>query len=250
VTGTRRPVVIAHRGASRVAPENTMVAFRRALDLGADGIELDVHETRDGALVVMHDFTLTRTTGAHGFVHDHDAAYVRRLDAGSWFDLTYARERVPLLAEVLDLRDCEFEIELKGCTASFVDSVVRLVVERDLLRRVEFTSSHPFVLARVKATAATARIGLFSRGRLDWMPAALHERLVEGDATLGHFDVVHVLGGLLSERFVRRLHDAGFLVHAPDVNTQERIEVALEAGVDRLSTDDVALALALRDEYR
>lgn len=227
-----------------------MVAFRRALDLGADGIELDVHETRDGQLVVMHDFMLARTTGAQGFVHDHDAAYVRRLDAGSWFDLTYARERVPLLAEVLELPDCEFEVELKGCTAPFVDAVVRLVVERDLLARVEFTSSHPYVLTRIKTIAATARIGLFSRTRPDWMPAVLHERLVEGDATLGHFDVVHLLGNLLRAPFVRRLHDDGFLVHAPDVNTQERIELALEAGVDRLSTDDVALAVALRDEHR
>jgi glycerophosphoryl diester phosphodiesterase len=245
-----RPVVIAHRGASRIAPENTMVAFRRALDLGADGIELDVHESRDGALVVIHDFVLARTTGAHGFVHDHDAGFIRRLDAGSWFDLTYARERVPLLREVLDLPDCEFEVELKGCTAAFVDAVVRMVVERDLLNRVEFTSSHPFVLTRIKAIAATARIGLFSRAPLGWMSAALHERLVEGDATLGHFDVVHLIGDLLRPPFVRRLHDDGFLVHAPDVNTQERIELALEAGVDRLSTDDVALALALRDDHR
>jgi glycerophosphoryl diester phosphodiesterase len=244
-----RPVVIAHRGASRLAPENTMVAFRRALDLGADGIELDVHESRDGELVVMHDFMLMRTTGAHGFVHEHDAAYLRRLDAGSWFDLTYARERVPLLGEVLELPDCAFEVELKGCTASFVDAVVRMVVERDLLDRVEFTSSHPFVIARVKAREPDARIGLFSRARLDWMPAALHERLVLGDATLGRFDVVHISGSLLHEQFVRRLHDAGFVVYANDVNTQERIELALEAGVDRLSTDDVALALALREEF-
>lgn len=226
-----------------------MAAFHRALDLGADGIELDVHATRDGELVVIHDFTLTRTTGAHGFVHDHDAAFVRRLDAGSWFDLTYARERVPLLGEVLDLPDCEFEIELKGCSASFVDAVVRLVVERDLLERVEFTSPHPYVLGRVKAIAATARLGLFARARPDWMPTALHERFVEGDATLGHFDVVHVEGALLHHRFVRRLHDQGFLVHAADVNTQDRIELALEAVVDRLSTDDVPLALALREEF-
>jgi glycerophosphoryl diester phosphodiesterase len=246
---TDGPIVIAHRGASRVAPENTMAAFRRALDLGADGIELDVHETSDGELVVVHDFTLARTTGAQGFVHEHDAAFIRRLDAGSWFDLTYTRERVPLLSEVFELPNCEFEVELKGCTAAFVDMVVRMVVERDLLDRVEFTSAHPFVIARVKAREPDARIGLFSRPRPDWMPVALHERLVEGDATLGRFDVVHLLGGLLQHRYVRRLHDAGFLVHAPDVNTQDQIELALEAGVDRLSTDDVALALALREEF-
>ena len=81
-----RPRVIAHRGASGTRPENTLVAFRRAAELGADMIELDVQRTRDGAVVVIHDWTLDRTTTGRGPVGDRSLAELRGLDAGSWFD--------------------------------------------------------------------------------------------------------------------------------------------------------------------
>ena len=82
-----RPLVIAHRGASGTSPENTLAAFRRAAELGADMIELDVQVTRDGAVVVIHDYTLERTTTGTGPVSAHTLADIRRCDAGGWFDL-------------------------------------------------------------------------------------------------------------------------------------------------------------------
>src|SRR5215475_6599931 len=95
-------LVIAHRGASGTCPENTLAAFRRAQELGAHMIELDVQLTRDGEVVVMHDWTLARTTDGRGRVASRTLAELRQLDAGSWFDPGYAREPVPTLREVLD----------------------------------------------------------------------------------------------------------------------------------------------------
>src|SRR3990172_9877913 len=95
------PVVIAHRGASGSCPENTLAAFRRAAALGADMIELDVQLTRDGEVVVIHDWTLDRTTSGTGPVRACSLAELRRLDAGAWFDAAFAGERVPTLGEVL-----------------------------------------------------------------------------------------------------------------------------------------------------
>ncbi len=102
---------MAHRGASVLAPENTLAAFRRAIALGAGAVEIDVRRTRDGALVVLHDATLSRTTDAQHRLPGRDPwrvadlTYdeVAGLDAGSWHDRAYAGERVPLLREVLDL---------------------------------------------------------------------------------------------------------------------------------------------------
>src|SRR3712207_1869075 len=96
------PYVIGHRGAAGYAPENTMVSFERALALRADAIELDVHPTKDGSLVVIHDPTLDRTTSGHGPVVEHTLAEIRALDAGSWFHPSFKDERVPTLDEVLD----------------------------------------------------------------------------------------------------------------------------------------------------
>jgi glycerophosphoryl diester phosphodiesterase len=97
------PRVIAHRGTSSRAPENTLAAFRLAREQGAAMVELDTRLTRDGVLVVIHDSTLDRTTDGHGRVIETDSAEIRRLDAGSWFDPRFRGERVPTLEEALAL---------------------------------------------------------------------------------------------------------------------------------------------------
>lgn len=100
---TRFPIVAAHRGASRVAPENTLAAFDMAIKLGATALELDVQMTADEEIVVIHDWTLHRTTNGQGRVSEKSLAELRSLDAGSWFSGTFAGERIPLLDEVLSL---------------------------------------------------------------------------------------------------------------------------------------------------
>lgn len=95
------PYIVAHRGASGHAPENTMVAFERALALRADALECDVHPTKDGQLVVMHDFMLNRTTNGSGLIMQHTLAEIQQLDAGSWFAPGFRDARVPILAELL-----------------------------------------------------------------------------------------------------------------------------------------------------
>jgi glycerophosphoryl diester phosphodiesterase len=94
--------IIAHRGASGVAPENTLSSFRAAWDQGADGIELDLHLSRDGTPVVFHDRTLRRITGSRGNVEDLTFSELRQLDAGAWKNETWRGEKIPSLEEVLE----------------------------------------------------------------------------------------------------------------------------------------------------
>lgn len=111
--------IYAHRGFSGEYPENTMIAFQRAYELGVDGIELDVQMTKDGELVVIHDECIERTTDGIGYVKDFSFRQLRQLDAGSWFHPRFAGERIPALAEVLDWlsdqkRSIILNIELKN----------------------------------------------------------------------------------------------------------------------------------------
>ncbi len=99
--GALPPLLVGHRGAKAVAPENTMASFRRAWRDGADAIEMDVRLTADGAVVVIHDETVDRTTDGHGAVVEMSLEELRRLDAGSWFAPEYAGERIPTLEEVV-----------------------------------------------------------------------------------------------------------------------------------------------------
>src|SRR5258708_9070381 len=109
-------LVIAHRGASGNAPENTLAAFRKAVALGATFIETDLQLSRDARLVAIHDATVNRTTNGQGAVHDMTLAELRRLDAGSWFGSEFAGERIPTLEEILEFskkKDVVFYLEMK-----------------------------------------------------------------------------------------------------------------------------------------
>jgi len=148
------PVVrVAHRGASGLAPENTLLAFERAIALGVDALELDVQLTRDGELAVMHDARLERTTNGAGWVRDHTAAQLRELDAG-------LNQAIPLLAEVLALAETagvRLAVEAKGedeaeCV-TIAEAVVAALHAADWTHRAILTSFVPAALRRGRAQA-------------------------------------------------------------------------------------------------
>jgi glycerophosphoryl diester phosphodiesterase len=187
-----RPLILAHRGASRRAPENTMAAFRLAAQLGADGVELDVQLSKDGEAVVMHDSRVDRTSDGHGRVADLTLAELRALDAGGWVAPEFAGERIPTLAEVLYELGPRLVLDVELKTAGLFGGgleaeVVRLVEDAGLGERVILSSFDPLALWRVRRLNPHLSTGLLSapdspsyiRGR--WLqalarPAALHPR--------------------------------------------------------------------------
>jgi glycerophosphoryl diester phosphodiesterase len=150
-----RPLNLAHRGALREAPENTLAAFRRAMELGADGIELDAKLTSDGAVIVMHDATVERTTDGTGNVAAFSLAEMRGLDAGSWFDFEFRSEQVPTLEAVFEEfgRTAIIDVELTNYTTSgdgLEQKVVALIHEHKLGRHVILSSFNPFSIRKVR----------------------------------------------------------------------------------------------------
>ncbi len=154
-------VVIAHRGASGTCPENTLAAFRRAGNLGADMIELDVQLTRDGEVVVIHDWTLDRTTDGDGAVRDASLAEIQRLDAGAWFGPEFRGERVPTLAEVLAATTVPLNVELKPVGDDGLEArALAAVVDAGAGERVVFSSFDAGSLARLRGAASWAEIAI------------------------------------------------------------------------------------------
>ena len=244
-----RPILIGHRGASSHHAENTMAAFAAASELGADAVELDVHASADGELVVHHDYLLDRTTSGSGLVHQRPWSYVRDLDAGTWFSELDAGARVPRLSDVLALPTLEFEVELKGLTMHFMRDVVSAVREADALERTEFTSWNVPMLLRLKEEHPGARIGLFNRRRDSWMPDGFFEEYLSGVAACGPFDVVHVHAGDITPDAVAAIHARGMVAHANDAATAADVQQALAAGADRISSDDVGLLVDLAARF-
>ena len=142
-----KPFIWAHRGASGLAPENTMAAFTLAEQVGSDGIELDVHLSRDGVPVVIHDEAVDRTTDGHGVVADLFSRELRELDAGSWFAPAFNCEPVPTLADVLVWAEdrLRLNVEIKSVRAG--RAVIDLLAEFPRARVLVSSFSHELLLA-------------------------------------------------------------------------------------------------------
>jgi glycerophosphoryl diester phosphodiesterase len=159
-----RPLVIAHRGASAEAPENTIAAFELALLHGADGIELDVHLSRDGHPVVIHDFALERTTDGSGLVREKTVRELKRLDAGGWRGGSFRGQRIQTLQEVFErFRDrTRFWIELKGGSDLYPgieERIVSLIEVYDVLERALVQSFDHKALGHMQALNRQVQLG-------------------------------------------------------------------------------------------
>ena len=237
--------VIGHRGASSEAPENTMRSFVRSLELGANGFEFDVQLTSDGVPVVIHDAMLDRTTTGSGPVLAATLDEVQALDAGAWFNASFAGERVPLLDDVLGLAAEVFELEIKTWGRAVLDAVLDAVDRADVFDRVKFTGWNHSMLCRLKTERPNAKIGLFTQQPQDWMNDAIFERYVLGTAETAGFDVAHVYAGAITRPIASGLRDLGYVVHANDAVGRDQILRALDAGAQSISTNDVHLAMSL-----
>jgi len=164
--------IIAHRGASAVCPENTMIAFERSLELGATGIETDVQMTRDGRLVLIHDETLSRTGGAEGWVKDTTYDQVRTGDAGTWFHTDFAGERIPSLEELFKLvqgKGTLLNLEMKNGIVSYKgmeEKVIQAIRDWNLEQQVMLSSFNHASLVRCKRLAPEIRTALLYMEKL------------------------------------------------------------------------------------
>ena len=226
-------VVIAHRGASAVAPENTLAAFRLAAEQHTDMVELDVQESSDGQVLVAHDADLMKVSGNPAHIWNTDAATLRAVDIGSYRDPRYAAERVPTLAEALAAcKDrCKVLVELKsyGHNQHLEERVVQIVEAAGMVNQCEFMSMNHDMARKIKQLRPSWRVGfLVAKGM--------------GDLTELNGDFLAVEASMASRRFIRRAHRAGQDVYIWTVNDAAWMLVGLTRGVDGLITDhpDVA----------
>ena len=227
--------VTAHRGASRYYPENTMIAFQGALEAGADWIELDIHESRDRQIFVMHDRNFKRTTGKNANAWELTYDEIRTLDAGSFFDDEYRGEKIPLLSEVIDFAkeaDIRLNIELKPAVqeAELEELLVSLLHEKDFVSRCVVTSQQYEALEKIKSLdeeITTVYVMGFAYGNINRLQAA---------------DNFSIRYSSITDSLVRRVHNAGRQIYAWTVNGRDAINLMTEKQVDNIITDNVYLA--------
>ncbi len=223
---------LAHKGASKVAPENTISAFLKAQQMQADGIELDVMLSKDGVVVVNHDYQLGRTSDGHGLIRDMTLRELKLLDFGSRFDPEFAGERIPTLQEVIDglNKDMIINIEMKTEsveTEGLEAKVVKIIQDNNLYDRVIVSSFNPYALKRVKDADSGIYIAFLHK---DSPPAALTRGLLKPDA-------LHPLYTIVTPEYMRWAKDEGYQVNVWTVDDPEEMRRLISLGVDSIITD-------------
>jgi len=237
-------IVLGHRGASGYAPENTLEAFKLAMDMGADGFELDVHLSKDGELVVIHDETVDRTTDGTGFVGEMTLAELKALDASNHKE-AYKGAKIPTLAEVYDLiRDTNHIVNVEIKTDNIFyprleEKVLALEKEMGMEGRIVYSSFNHYTVKKIRALAPDAQIGMLF-----------------GDVLVEPYDYCKSVGANLLHPskanlnvpgFAEKAKEAGLGMNVWTVNEVEYMEKCLACGAG-IVTNYPDIAVKLRNK--
>ncbi len=256
----QKPLIIAHRGASALAPENTFAAFQKAIDDGADGIEFDVRLAKDGVPVVFHDSTLNRLSKIEGRVSAFTSEELKNIDVGSWFneknpnefDDRFSAETIPTLTQLLDfLRNYQglIYVELKGKNDDMpmlAETVCRLIRQTNLLPNIiikSFKLEGIAIAKRFLPKVCTA--ALFAPNILTILRKKKWLLKMAQDCKA---DEISIHYSLATEKFVRRAAKKGFSVVIWTIDNPAWVKRAFDLGINAIITNNPAHLLVVRDE--
>ena len=244
-SSAQNPKIIAHRGASGYCPENTLSAVQKALNIGVDLVEIDIHLSKDGEVVVIHDETLDRTTDGEGLVEDFTLEELRKLDAGTWFDEKFKGEQIPTLEEVLKLcigkaivlievkkgKDYYKEIEAKSW---------KIIQELGAEEWVEFQSFYDHSLYQMELANITVPIHKLVVGVYPGLPLYIDQKLKFGN----YFNKNEIsINGLnpnvkfVTKAFMNRINSESLSTYVWTVNEIDEMHKLIGCGVDGIITN-------------
>ena len=223
-----------HRGAKGYRPENTLISFEEAWSQGADGIELDVHLSKDGCLMVCHDERVDRTSNGIGLIKDMTYSELRKLDFGSWFDKNYENTRIPTLNEVLDfVKDTNLvlNVEIKAGSIFYPDIEEKLIQTLDsynMRERTIISSFDHYALVKIKDIDDSYRTGMLYEARL--YKAVSYMKTLKADALHSYFITV-------TEELIAEAFQGGAQINTYTVNSMNVAKKLKALGVNAIITD-------------
>ncbi|SDQ52436.1 glycerophosphodiester phosphodiesterase [Virgibacillus salinus] len=239
--------IIAHRGASTLAPENTMAAFNLAYEQGAEGIETDVHLTKDNVPVLIHDEHVKRTTNSTGYIKDYTFKQLKQLDAGSWFSLKFAGSAIISLEEFLGWiqnKPLCLNIELKNNKIDYknLENIVyEMVSHYQLLNHTTLSTFNPTSIERLKRFNGNIGVALLTSKR--------RKNLVSYTKDLGA-NAIHIKYRLLNQLFIDKCHQEQMAVRVYTINKPAHMSRSFQLGCDGIFTDVPHKALQYRELFK
>ena len=252
------PKVISHRGANKYAPQNTLAAFQKSVQIGVDGFETDVHITKDEQLVICHNYTIDETSDGEGEISQMTLAQLKSYDFGSYFSPKFAGTRLPTVDEFLSFVETTdislLNIELKSPKeneTAIVRETIRLVKEHGLFDKLIISSFDPKLLVEAKTIDEKCQTGfLYCPTRMNMWRDRLLKNYVPYAKSIGA-DALHPHYAFVDEKYVEAAHEAGIRVNAWTVDSVKAIENMIKCKVDGIITNfpDVTNGLIEKHTY-
>ncbi|MEG0979606.1 MAG: glycerophosphodiester phosphodiesterase family protein [Oscillospiraceae bacterium] len=242
--------LICHRGALKYAPENTVPAFLKAVELEADGVEFDVHLTKDKQLVVCHDYSINETSDGHGKIKDFTLEELQAFDFGIKFNTEFTGTKIPTLKEVMDIvKGLKIiNIELKAhfeCNEELATHVVQELEPYNINNKIIYSSFDHELLKIMKKIDNNLNIGaLFSATE------CVTDKQFNNKLKLvleNEFQAIHPHALCTKEEYVRICHDNGIMVNTWGAVSSNRIQKMLDSGCDSIITNEILLAKCIRE---
>lgn len=233
-------MIIGHKGTSAYAPENTLASIRKAVDMGVKCIEIDVQLTKDKEVVVIHDYTLDRTTDGKGWIKEKTLKEIKTYSAGSWFGTEFIEEKVPTLAEVVKVlpKDVWLNIEIKSIArerGNIEERILDIIKGHGILDRVIISSFDHVSLLKFRGLDQDIKIGLLIYAY--W----IHPwEMIEQSGIMPYS--IHPAIEYLDEAFVAEGKKRGYKVFPYTVNTKDEYLYAMKLGADGVFSDYPDLA--------
>jgi glycerophosphoryl diester phosphodiesterase len=239
----RNPIVVAHRGASGYAPENTMAAIKKAITMGVDMIEIDVQLSKDNEVVLMHDLTVDRTTNGKGKVRDLYLEEIKKLDAGKWFSSEFLGEKVPTLEEVIQAINgqCKLLIEVKRVKSKKLEienKIVQLINKYNAYNWCIVQSFETQVIKNIQELDKSIECHKLVTMNISVLPLHIDSRIKTG--TIYKYKTVQSINPyfkMLNKRKVNKIHSRGQKIITWTVNEPEDMKRMIEMGVDGIITN-------------
>lgn len=244
-----KPTIIAHRGSSAYAPENTLAAFKLAIEQHADAIELDVMFTADNKVVVIHDMSLNRLTNFNGKVNELTLKELQELDAGSHFNESFKGEKIPSLEEVYDTIGSEIfiNVEIKNYASprdNLPEKVAELTEKFNLSDRVIFSSFNPHALSKIHKLLPQTPIGfLILPGIAGTISQMLFGRFIP-------YKSLHPEVHAITSKLIEKTHSEQKYIYPYTSDDASQIKLLFQMGIDGIFTNDPVLAEKVRDEIK
>ena len=235
------PAVIAHRGFSAQFPENTLISVKKAVELGVDAIEIDVHQTKDERIVAIHDSSINRTSRGKGDVSDYDYATLQKYDVGSWFDPKYKNEYIPSLSEIFEIvvGNCDIIIEVKFGSErypNFEKNLVNIINNYKDATNITVSSFKITTLSKLNNYNSDLKLAkLISPGEM-WR-TLFDSNLRRFGSKLDFIKEIHPHYSFINAGFISWARDREFRIFPYTVNDERTMRNLIERGVDGIITD-------------